>query len=68
MAPSLVSLFPKFALSILNYRSKLLGAAQANAKQFSRNGTLYPWVSGRYGNCTGVGPVSSTREADQTGY
>lgn len=53
MYPSLLSLFPDYAMSINNYRSKNLGAAMANVKQFNREGLLYPWVAFRYGNCTG---------------
>ncbi|KAG0208406.1 alpha,alpha-trehalase ath1 [Mortierella sp. GBA30] len=56
MFPSLLSLFPDYAMSINNYRSKNLGAAKENVKQFNREGLLYPWVSFRYGNCTGIGP------------
>ncbi|KAF9577395.1 alpha,alpha-trehalase ath1, partial [Lunasporangiospora selenospora] len=56
MYPSLLSLFPDYAMSINNYRSKNLGAAIENAKQFNRSGLLYPWVAFRYGNCTGIGP------------
>jgi trehalose/maltose hydrolase-like predicted phosphorylase len=54
MYPSLLSLFPDYAMSINNYRSKNLGAAIENAKQFNRSGLLYPWVAFRYGNCTGM--------------
>lgn len=54
MYPSLLSLFPSYAMSINNYRSKNLGAAIENAKKFNRSGLLYPWVSFRYGNCTGT--------------
>ncbi|KAI9241642.1 MAG: glycosyl hydrolase family 65 central catalytic domain-containing protein [Podila humilis] len=56
MYPSLLSLFPTYATSINNYRSKNLGAAIENAKKFNRSGLLYPWVSFRYGDCTGIGP------------
>ncbi|KAF9094092.1 alpha,alpha-trehalase ath1 [Mortierella sp. AD031] len=56
MYPSLLSLFPNYAMSINNYRTKNLGAAMENAKQFNRSGLLYPWVAFRYGNCTGIGP------------
>ncbi|KAG0070017.1 alpha,alpha-trehalase ath1 [Linnemannia elongata] len=56
MYPSLLSLFPDYAMSINNYRTKNLGAAMKNAKQFNRSGLLYPWVAFRYGDCTGIGP------------
>lgn len=54
MYPSLLSLFPDYAMSINNYRTKNLGAAMENAKQFNRSGLLYPWVAFRYGDCTGM--------------
>jgi trehalose/maltose hydrolase-like predicted phosphorylase len=53
MYPGLLSLFPDYAMSINNYRSKNLGAAIENAKQYDSDGLLYPWVAFRYGNCTG---------------
>ncbi|KAG0364106.1 alpha,alpha-trehalase ath1 [Gamsiella multidivaricata] len=56
MYPSLLSLFPDYAMSINNYRSKNLGVAIENVKKFNRSGLLYPWVSFRFGNCTGIGP------------
>ncbi|KAF9920549.1 alpha,alpha-trehalase ath1 [Linnemannia zychae] len=56
MYPSMLSLFPDYAMSINNYRSKHLGVAMSNAKQFNRSGLLYPWISFRYGDCTGIGP------------
>ncbi|KAG0237760.1 Six-hairpin glycosidase-like protein [Mortierella sp. GBAus27b] len=56
MYPSLLSLFPDYAMSINNYRTKNLGRAIENAKEFNRPGLLYPWVSFRFGNCTGIGP------------
>lgn len=54
MYPSLLSLFPSYATSINNYRSKNWNAAIENAKKFNKSGLLYPWVSFRYGNCTGT--------------
>ncbi|KAF9958583.1 alpha,alpha-trehalase ath1 [Mortierella alpina] len=56
MFPSLLSLFPDYAMNINNYRTKNLGAAIQNVKQFNREGLLYPWVSFRFGDCTGIGP------------
>ncbi|PWN46080.1 hypothetical protein IE81DRAFT_363505 [Ceraceosorus guamensis] len=56
MFPSLLSLYPKYAESILLYRHKQLEQIEANAKQYNLSGLLYPWVSARYQNCTGVGP------------
>lgn len=26
--------------------------------QYNLSGALYPWTGARFGNCTGVGPVS----------
>jgi trehalose/maltose hydrolase-like predicted phosphorylase len=49
MYPGLLSLFPDYAMSINNYRSKNLGAAIENAKQYDSDGLLYPWVAFRYG-------------------
>lgn len=56
MFPSLSLLYPAFAESILNYRHKVPGQAQRNAQQYGKPGILYPWVSARYQNCTGIGP------------
>ncbi|KAK3067351.1 alpha,alpha-trehalase ath1 [Teratosphaeriaceae sp. CCFEE 6253] len=69
MAPGLVVAHPQAAEQIANYRVKLLPQAQANLQvsteqsgtvnqtgRFSPDGAAYPWISGRYGNCTGAGP------------
>jgi trehalose/maltose hydrolase-like predicted phosphorylase len=66
MAPGLVVANPQAAKQIANYRLQLLPQAQANvnssyqgstnATTFSPGGVAYPWVSGRYGNCTAAGP------------
>ena len=58
VAPSLVALHPDRAANINHYRSKLHKQAKINAKinefrDFA--GALYPWTSGRFGNCTGNG-------------
>lgn len=58
MFPSLSSLFPKFAESILRYRSKLPQQYVDNAAQYNYSGIVYPWVSARYQNCTGIGPCA----------
>ena len=60
VAPSLFALHPDRAMSINNYRSKLHAQAKANIKanefrEFA--GALYPWTSGRFGNCTGNGEI-----------
>ncbi|RMZ88175.1 hypothetical protein DV736_g4591, partial [Chaetothyriales sp. CBS 134916] len=66
MQPGLVSTFPYAALGMANYRTARYQQARANihtAYQSSRNKTdftsaaaIYPWTSGRYGNCTATGP------------
>jgi len=66
MGPGLVVAHPEAAKQIAAYRAKLLPQAQANIKtaftssqnetgKFS-GGAVYPWTSGRFGNCTGTGP------------
>src|SRR6202022_1363191 len=44
MYPGLLVLSPDYARSILNYRSKNLGAAMQNAKKYNVSGSLYPWT------------------------
>jgi trehalose/maltose hydrolase-like predicted phosphorylase len=44
MYPGLLVLTPDFARSIVNYRSKNLGAAMQNAMQYNLTGALYPWT------------------------
>ena len=66
MGPGLVVAHPEAAKQIAAYRAKLLPQAQANIKMaFSSSqnetgkftgGAVYPWTSGRFGNCTGTGP------------
>ena len=55
MYPSLLMLHPQYAMSINNYRTRLLPQAIENAQSYNYSGLLYPWTSGRYGNCTGTG-------------
>ncbi|KAK7228012.1 hypothetical protein V2G26_000182 [Clonostachys chloroleuca] len=55
MYPSLLALHPDRAKPILNYRQRLLPQAMENSQLYNRPGALYPWTSGRYGNCTGTG-------------
>lgn len=55
MYPSILALHPSRARPILDYRQKLLPQAMENAQLYGRPGALYPWTSGRYGNCTGTG-------------
>ncbi|KAK3060314.1 hypothetical protein LTS18_008818, partial [Coniosporium uncinatum] len=66
MAPGLVVTHPQAAQQVANYRVKLLPQARENMQTAfwsSQNetgkftgGAAYPWVSGRFGNCTGAGP------------
>jgi trehalose/maltose hydrolase-like predicted phosphorylase len=66
MQPGLVAAFPESAKRITNYRVATYQQAKANVKTaftssknkttFSDDAALYPWTSGRKGNCTGTGP------------
>ncbi|KAK2601445.1 hypothetical protein N8I77_010894 [Diaporthe amygdali] len=67
MASGLVVTFPEAARAIDNYRTRLFPQAQKNIDmafissqnatgKFSDGGAVYPWTSGRFGNCTGTGP------------
>ena len=66
MAPGLVVAFPQAAKQIARYRIEKFPQAQENLNtayqssqndtHFSPNGAVYPWISGRYGNCTAAGP------------
>jgi trehalose/maltose hydrolase-like predicted phosphorylase len=56
MLPGLLALHPERAAAINNYRYRLLPQAKKNAETFGLPGALYPWTSGRFGNCTGTGP------------
>ncbi|KAI1618694.1 alpha,alpha-trehalase [Exophiala viscosa] len=66
MQPGLVAAFPAAGLGIANYRIQRYQQAQANIKtayqssqnttQFSSKAAIFPWTSGRYGNCTATGP------------
>ncbi|UKZ52828.1 hypothetical protein TrVGV298_006615 [Trichoderma virens] len=53
--PSILSLYPQYAASINKYRGRLLNQAIENAQYYNFSGALYPWTSGRFGNCTGTG-------------
>lgn len=53
--PSILALHPNHASSINNYRNRLLPQAIENARFYNYSGALYPWTSGRFGNCTGTG-------------
>lgn len=66
MLPGIVPSHPAESIQIPNYRAARFQQAKANvatAYQSSKNSTtfsseaaVYPWTSGRTGNCTGTGP------------
>lgn len=73
MSSGLVVTFPEAAKAIDNYRTRLFPQAQKNIEmafissqnatgKFSSGGAVYPWTSGRFGNCTGE--LISTYEVD----
>ena len=55
MYPTLLALHPEYSTSINNYRETLLDQAIRNAQFYNFSGALYPWTSGKFGNCTGTG-------------
>jgi trehalose/maltose hydrolase-like predicted phosphorylase len=66
MQPGLVAAFPQSAQGIANYRVARYPQALANVHtayqssknktHFSPNAAVFPWTSGRFGNCTATGP------------
>lgn len=67
MSSGLVVSFPEAAKAIINYRVRLFPQAKENINmafsssqnetgKFSSGGAVFPWTSGRFGNCTGTGP------------
>lgn len=68
MAPGLLVAFPEAAGATADYRARLFPQAQKNVdmafsssqnetgKFSSSSAAVYPWTSGRFGNCTGTGP------------
>ena len=66
MQPGLAVSHPQAAKQIANYRVRTYKQAKANAQtayqsskkatSFSSDAAVFPWTSGRYGNCTGTGP------------
>ncbi|KAL4783781.1 glycosyl hydrolase family 65 central catalytic domain-containing protein [Aspergillus varians] len=66
MQPGLVASHPEAAQAVTNFRTKMYPQAQKNIDTIgtgSKNRTyvessaaIYPWTSGRFGNCTGTGP------------
>ncbi|GAA6018450.1 hypothetical protein JCM10207_000898 [Rhodosporidiobolus poonsookiae] len=57
MYPSLLALQPDYAENIIDFRYRQLGAAIETAKAYNLSGALYPWISLRFGNSTGIGPA-----------
>lgn len=67
MSSGLVVAFPQAAEAVPAYRARLFAQAQRNVDmafsssqnatgQFSSGGAVFPWTSGRFGNCTATGP------------
>lgn len=56
MIPALIPISPERAVSAFKYRFFLHEQAKANAQKYGYNGSLYPWTSGGFGNCTSTGP------------
>jgi trehalose/maltose hydrolase-like predicted phosphorylase len=66
MHPGLAVAFPQAATRITSYRVAKYEQARLNVETsftgsksqtwFSDSAAVYPWTSGRYGNCTGTGP------------
>lgn len=66
MQPGLVLSHPEAAQRVTNYRVKQYPQAMANVQTkyagsknqtyFDSSAAIYPWTSGRFGNCTATGP------------
>lgn len=61
MLPGILPFNPQVSESLLNYRVYTHEQARANIESPLRpregfQGAIYPWTSGRYGNCTATGP------------
>ena len=66
MQPGIVVAYPQAGKQIARYRIARYDQAKANAQTaytsskkslvFSPDAAVYPWTSGRHGNCTGTGP------------
>ncbi|KAK6457578.1 vacuolar acid trehalase [Scheffersomyces xylosifermentans] len=55
MMSGLLPFIPSHAKSIVNYRVHTHDQAIANLPE-GASGAVYPWTSGRFGNCTATGP------------
>ena len=60
MLPPLLAFNPPLAASLLEYRSRRLPAALANAAAHGQSGAMWPWESGVSGL-----PVSPWHDADE---
>ncbi|KAI9681218.1 MAG: hypothetical protein M1817_002500 [Caeruleum heppii] len=60
MSPGLVVSHPEYARTIAEFRIAKAGQARANAaaNNYTAPSVLYPWTSGRFGNCTATGPCT----------
>lgn len=56
MSPALLPFFPEISKNINNYRNSTHHQAVLNAQQYGMPGSVYPWTSGRFANCTSTGP------------
>lgn len=56
MLPGILPFAPQTAASIERYRYYLHKQAVQNARTGNMTGSVYPWTSGRFGNCTATGP------------
>lgn len=66
MQPGLVASHPEAAQRVTDYRTKQYPQAMANIEtayvgsknktHFDPSAAVYPWTSGRFGNCTATGP------------
>ncbi|SCU89384.1 LAME_0E03224g1_1 [Lachancea meyersii CBS 8951] len=54
--PALLPFFPEIARHMVSYRKSMHDQARINARENGYPGALFPWTSGRYGNCTSTGP------------
>lgn len=55
MLNGLLPFVPDHAQSIVNYRREMYAQAKKNVPP-NYSGAVYPWTSGRFGNCTATGP------------
>lgn len=66
MAPGIQVSHPQHAQGVIKYRAERFEQAQKNIEnaytssknktsRFTPGGAIYPWTSGRWGNCTGTG-------------